>query len=222
MRKYRYYSEGITDQVFIADIIEIFYGFEFIKQFDNKSKKIHISFKSDLYDIEVIEIGGCSKLKEDVWKNKLLRNTETGGLNIVIFDADIKDFENSKSTGNNGISACRDKLNNLKKEVELDYYLWPNNQQDGTIENLLMRLIPTENLPIMECMKNYESCLGSIILPDITLRKASLKEYVNYYLYKVSSETHLHKRDYKNKQLWNLTIDDWLNNFRIFLDTYFK
>ena len=164
MRNYKIFCEGITDQVFIADCLEAFYNFtskrENIKVVSSKHDNLKIKFTND---IEVIEVGGCDKLSNPIYSSMLEDNTANGGINIVIFDADYE----AKRNGNKGFDLCIQKLEDIKRKKELifDYYLWPNHNNDGIIEELLRKLIPSNNESIYNCIESHHNCLASLQIP---------------------------------------------------------
>jgi len=217
MNRLRIFCEGISDQMFLADFIELTYGISFTR-YVSKEKKIKITCQNQNLDFEIIEIGGCSKLKTDIWKNELKKNNAQKIVNLIFFDADFKDQEK----GNNGYASCYRKLEALKKEVEFEYYIWPDNNSDGEIEDLLISLIPQQNLAIFDCMKNLQNCLASISIPDITIQKSSLKEFINHYYYLTTGNSKLKERDYKNGLFWSILNNDqeYLLKLKTTLDLY--
>lgn len=221
MIKYKIFCEGITDQVFIADCLEIFYTYtsirEKIKGTSKNSDKLKIIINDN---IEVIEVGGCEKLSVDIYSSMLEDNVANGGVNIIVFDADYA----GKINGNKGHELCVKKLEDIKRNKSLvfEYYLWPNDKGDGIIEDLLRKLIPTDNECIYGCIEAHHLCLESLPITD--LRVAELKEKVGYYLYTVNKASRPSCRDYKDSKFWNLdvgSVDD-LANFKSFLDAFFN
>ena len=88
------FCEGIGDQIFIADFIEYHFDIIFQRDYNKKNDKIKVHNA----EIEIISIDGCTKIREQIYKEQFIDNTEKGGVNIIIFDADYKDLGN----GNNG------------------------------------------------------------------------------------------------------------------------
>jgi len=205
------FCEGITDQVFIADYIEHYYNVTFYREIKHNDKN-----KLDIYitdKIQIIEIGGCSKLNNDLYVSALIDNYEEGGRNIVIFDADYT----GKPNGNKGYKACNQKLKNIiqNKGVKFDYFIWPDNQNDGEVEHLLRTLIPNDKECIYECINSHQTCLNS--LPFDNLKIAELKDKVSYYLHTCNLDSRPKKRDYKNVEYW--TLDESKNNkLKLFKD----
>ena len=203
------YCEGITDQLFIADVVEKF--FDIIIDRRRKKNKINKCISENV--IEIINISGISSLRTDFVIDSLIDNQKLGGVNIVIFDADWKEIGN----GNKGIKNCRQKLDNLKSEKNLDfeYYIWPNNQDDGQLENLLCELIPNSKKPIFNCIETNKNCLNS--LNNGSIKKIGLKEVINFYLNTCYQSTD--ERNYNDKNFWSLdeNVSSNFQNFTKFL-----
>jgi hypothetical protein len=151
-------------------------------------------------------------------------NTEVGGLNLVIYDADHpSDSPTEKQdTGNHGIIACRKKLEAIKNDfgVDFDYHIWPDNQSNGELEDLLIQLIPSPFDPLLECIKSYSDCLKQSGISNI--ETPSLKEKINTYCYATAHAKTARKRDYKDENFWNLNISENLGlaTFKNFLDKF--
>lgn len=215
MKKYKIFCEGITDQVFIADCIAHFYKFNYVVK-ETKKDKLNIIFSNG---IEIIDVGGCNKLSDELYISLLEDNFENGGANIIIFDADHELAGN----GNKGYNSCLQKLEDIRKvhSVQFSHYIWPNNRDDGMIENLLRQLIPSDKETIYNCIESHHSCLASLSIENI--RIAELKEKVGYYLYTVKQDSRPGKRNYKDSAYWDLnygSIPD-LSSFKTFLDPFF-
>lgn len=221
MVNYKIFCEGITDQVFIADCIEFFYNFNSTRLKSNissskKDEKLEIKFANN---IEIIDIGGCEKLSIPINISRLEDNTENDGVNIVVFDADYT----GRVNGNKGFKSCTQKLNNIKttKSIKFEHYIWPNDNEDGIVEDLLRKLIPNDKEVIYNCIESHQTCLSSLSLNNIKI--AELKEKVGYYLYTVNKDSRASLRDYKDQDYWNLdhiSISD-LKKFKLFLDRFF-
>jgi hypothetical protein len=215
--KLKIYCEGITDQVFISDFIQVNYGFEMQREITSK-KKLIIDAKTGTFDLEIIDVGGCTKLSDALYVNQLIDSTDEGYQNLVIFDADYKGIVN----GNKGYASCKQKLDNIitSKEISFDYFIWPNNNDDGEIETLLNDLIPDNKQNIFNCIDSHQSCLAS--LGHDNLKVADLKDKIGYYLYTCNQNSNVGKRDYKNSKYWELSApqNSSLNEFKKFLDNY--
>lgn len=217
MKQVLIFCEGVTDQVFIADCLESVFTATTERNENKKNKKkLDITFKHSNFKGKIIAVEGCSKLRQnEVLHAEMVDNKETGGFNIVIFDADYTGMEN----GNKGIAACRQKLHSImtSKNIEFDYYIWPNDERDGEIETLLRSLIPSNKEPIFKCIEDHQNCLRGL---DITnLKYADLKTEIGFYLHTSNEASEARKRNYKNQDFWNLNYEnnDDLKKFIVFL-----
>lgn len=209
------FCEGVTDQVFIADCIESLYDLKFERTVTTTSgvKRIEIKHKEIF---EIIEIGGCSNLSNPLYLSQLEDNTDLGGRNVVIFDADYT----GKRNGNKGFSSCNSMLQQLKKRkvVSFDHYIWPDNGGDGIIEDLLRKLIPSKREPVFACIESHQECLKKLSFDDIKL--SELKDKIGHYLYTCSLSSNGRERDYKNEDVWdirNASCPEFVK-FKSFLD----
>lgn len=225
MKIVKIFCEGVTDQVFIADCLEFFYQIKVDREINGE--KVKMSFKRNS---EIIELNGCGNLSKDIYIDQLKDNQEEDGINIIILDADFSSTAKGekKGTGNNGFKACKQKLEDIKKQhnVSFDYYLWHNNQDDGEVEDLICQLIPKDKQPVMDCIENHKSCLQQI--EHLELNIADLKNQISFYLGTLKQDSGPRKRDYKNNNHWKLDINENDTNimtdlmkFKIFLDKYF-
>ncbi|MCD8739709.1 hypothetical protein LT679_03755 [Mucilaginibacter roseus] len=221
MNKILIFCEGITDQIFIGHCLAEFWNLDLQKTF--KSKKI-TSVKLAPH-CEVIEIGGCGELKNEIVLDRMRDNMEEGGVNLVVFDADFS-IDNDgvkKGTGNHGFASASQKLLDIQQQhsVKFDYYLWHNNSSDGEVEDLLLQLIPVDKQCVMNCISDHHSCLIATNIPGI--KHADVKTRLGYYLFTLNHNSDLSLRDYSLKELWNLDhkqCED-LAKFREFLKPYF-
>ena len=93
----------------------------------------HIGITHDKY--ELMPTGGYKKLMDSTGTSnvELLRaNTDAGGKNLVVFDADTTD-------NNGGFQKRRKELLARRDEIGLDFdlFLWPDNNRDGDVEVLM-------------------------------------------------------------------------------------
>ena len=203
MKQILIFCEGVTDQVFIADCLEsVFKAVTERNENKKNKKKLEITFKHSNFKGKIIAVEGCSKLRTNAFLHAEMQdNKEEGGVNIVIFDADYTGKEN----GNKGVAACSQKLKSIirSKNVEFDYYIWPDNESDGEIETLLRTLIPSNKEPIFKCIEDHQACLKSLDI--INLKYADLKTKIGFYLYVSNEASEARKRNYTNPNFWNLT-----------------
>ena len=189
------FVEGIADFKFIQDYV------------------IHL-FGVKLGEDHIIQIGGCNR--ELLHKSALSfkENTNKGGKNLLIFDAD-DNFEAKL----NEIETARTEL-----DLEFDIFLFPNHQQAGDLEVLLYNIVSKKHEALTECWTQYENCLEkqthSYTLPA---RKTKVYAYLEALLGKSNSQKEKIKernRNYRNTEHWNLDTG-YLTPLKIFLNKYF-
>ena len=186
---YRIFVEGIADKRFIEQLLESV-------------------FSQNIPSDNIIKTDGYTNLtatnKEQTFINEMLRTTDDGGINLVIFDAD---------------SDCERRRTELldwkrRSKVDFELFLLPDNANSGELEDLLMQTINPVNQPVMECWNKYEDSLKNVSLPwrgemPLTLpaKKTRIYAYLEALLGASNSEKEKIKeknRDYKNKDHWDL------------------
>ncbi|OAV70736.1 hypothetical protein Barb6_01641 [Bacteroidales bacterium Barb6] len=142
---------------------------------------------------------------EDI-REKMKLNTDIGGANLVIFDAD-NDFITRKK-----------EIESWRKQYGLTFelFLFPNNQDSGALEDLLEKIIIDKNQPIFDCWHGYEKCLQSKEIegrayPLTTpTKKTKIYGYLEALLGTSKEDKKKIKeqeRDYTNNEHWNLDAD---------------
>lgn len=151
--------------------------------------------------------GGYQKLRQEDAINAMRQNTDLGGINLVIFDAD----DNYESR--------RKELLAIQNEfgVEFELFLLPNDKDTGALEDLLENIINPNNQPVMDCWVTYESELRKVRIstktpPTLTIpaKKTKIYAYLETLLGKSRSQKELikdHNRNYENTQHWNLNAE---------------
>lgn len=124
---------------------------------------------SSMFKIECVD--GKDNLSNAA--NMFKINTEEGGKNLLIFDADTEE-------NGGGYKERKTFLENKLKElnIEADIFLFPNNADDGDFECLLEKLALTEkHKRFFDCFSDYEHCLGTdYVAPN---RKGKLHTYIS-------------------------------------------
>lgn len=167
------------------------------------------------------ETGGYTKLCKEDAINAMRENTDLGGINLVIFDAD-DDCESRREE----LLSIRDKFG-----VEFYLFLFPNNKDAGELEDMLENIINSNNQPIMDCWQIYEGELEKVIIPTktpptltIPAKKTKIYAYLETLLGKSRNQKKLAKdanRNYENTQHWNLDAD-YLKPLKEFLERNIK
>ena len=162
------------------------------------------------------DTGGYTKLCKEDSINALRQNTDAGGKNLVIFDAD------------DDCEARRQELLDIQEEfgVEFELFLLPNDKDAGELEDMLEQIINPNNQPVMDCWATYEGELEKVRIPTktpptltIPAKKTKIYAYLETLLGKTRSQKKLIKdanRNYENTEHWNLDAE-YLDPLKKFL-----
>ena len=203
MKRFQIIVEGDADKKFFEDYYHHIFG--------EKAPKGSITHPGKDGDT-----GGYQKLKSEDAIGVMRQNTDMGGINLVIFDAD-EDTESRRA-----------ELLAIKEEfgVEFELFLLPNNKDVGALEDLLENIINPNNQPVMVCWQTYEEKLREVRIPSktpptltIPAKKTKIYAYLETLLGKSRSQKKLIKdanRNYKNTQHWNLDAE-YLETLKGFL-----
>lgn len=192
-----FWIEGKADQKFLADVMKVWFGLNFnLKTFRCRDEEKKI-------DIGIQILGGKNAFLTDNISSALRLNIANGIQNIVLIDADK-------------ISIQQEMLENIKQELQINfpYFLLPNNDIDGELEDLLEQIIHPQNQTILECWANYEACIGQHDNPTrpglkytIPAKKSKIYSYLEVLLGETDSQKELAKdpnRDFTNVDHWTL------------------
>lgn len=184
-KEFNIFVEGVADARFIKQYIGHLYG--------------------DVVDDErLVILKGWDNLKTEATAIRMHSMSANGGVNLVIVDTD-KD-----------IVARRKEILDWKQEhgVEFELFLLPNNQDAGTLEDLLENIINPNNRPIFDCWGHYEQELVQSDIPGRTppplttpAKKTKIYGYLEALLGETKSQKELIKevnRNYENPQHWNM------------------
>ena len=206
MRRFQIIVEGDADKKFFQD-----YYHHLFHEKAPENTIIHPGKDSDA--------GGFAKLKSEETLQSLRKNTNQGGINLVIFDAD------------DNPEARRKELLAVKEQygVEFELFLLPNDKDAGALEDMLEQIINPDNQPVMDCWATYEGELEKVRIPTktpptltIPAKKTKIYAYLETLLGKTRSQKKLIKdpnRDYENTQHWNLDVG-YLEPLKEFLERY--
>lgn len=195
-KRFRIFVEGDADKKFLSDYYH--------HLFQERVPQYSINHTGDLKGDKT---GGYKKLSDEINIREMRINTDQGGVNLVIFDAD-KDIE-----------ARRKELEAVKEQyhVEFEFFLLPNNKDAGELEDLLENIINPNNRPILDCWEDYEKELVQLDIPDRTpppLTTPAKKTKIYGYLEALLGESKSQKeqikevnRNYENTQHWDLDAE---------------
>lgn len=185
-----------------------------------------MGISSDAY--EIMPTGGYTNLMDaDNTSNISIMqaNTDAGGKNIVVFDAD-------SSKNNGGFAKRREELLQKRDELGLDFdlFLWPDNQHDGDVEVLMETTARKDLYPeFFDCFGKYEQCIlqrkNDKGVPLYTTPNLKGKLHTYFHAIPISNK----KKDkfghgewrWNDRAIWDLNTDS-LEPIKSFLSKYLK
>lgn len=191
-----FWVEGTADQKFLADVLKHWFNL-------SCSKKYIYRDEANQIVVKIQNLGGKNKFLADEISSLFAQNNLQGIKNVVILDADRFEVQ------------C-EHVENMKIElgIPFPYYLLPDHQNDGELENLLESIIHTQNKNIFECWDSYEACLKQHDNPTrpgnkytIPAKKSKIYSYLEVLLGETDAEKELAKdpkRDFTNANHWQL------------------
>lgn len=173
-------------------------------------------------DVDIVHVGGKDKLR--MFDNQMKDYTRQGDTNIVIFDADYI------STGG-GLKKRIADFECLKQEmgVDFDYFLFPNNWDEGTFETLLLQIINKDHAGIIDCFSRYENCveaqnkLKGGDCYEMPNTKAKIYSYITSFKMSNADKSSVKIGNWKfySSVFWNLD-DSYLEPLKNFLIKHLK
>ncbi len=142
------YTEGKSDKNFLSWCLDVW--------------KDEAHFDQAHFDI--IHVEGKDKLFSDEFRKRIeniLKNEHQAYRQVcIIFDADIKENQESDAGFDNKLKYIREKF----KEKGIDFpkeqiFLFPNNQDDGDLETLLLKIAKHDEF--LKCFEGYLECIKS-------------------------------------------------------------
>lgn len=192
-----FWVEGKADQKFLADVMKVWFDLNFdLKSFECRDEVRKI-------DVRIQDLGGKNTFRTNKISSLFRLNITEGVQNIVIIDADK-------------ISIQQKMLEDIKGELQINfpYFLLPDNNNNGELEDLLEQIIHPQNQLILDCWTNYEACIEQHDNPTrpgfkytIPAKKSKIYSYLEVLLGETDSEKELAKdpkRDFKNTDHWTL------------------
>lgn len=179
----------------------------------------HFPEKQYHRDFEILGIGGKDSLAQSASYIALAK--AKGDVNLIIFDADT--LENG-----GGFSKRKDKIIKDQQDngLNVPFFLWPNNHDDGDFESLLMGMINQEHKGLLECYEGYEMCVSGKDPEEKSYNRPNRKGAIHSYIStmkKTRAEKELFSKGYwlfDDPRFWNLDADAG-KPLKEFLSTFF-
>ena len=157
-------------------------------------------------NFEIGSLNGWTNLKNA--NNAFQENSDSGGKNIVILDADTL-------ANGGGFNIRKEEIKQIKEENNLlfDLFLFPNNNGNGDFETLLEKVINQKHIGLLECFSNYEECISKYNLPNnpilykLPIKKSKIYSYVDAFTKSKAENRKFKEGDYffLNPEIWDLS-----------------
>ncbi len=192
MQNFRIFTESKSDVKFLRDYVEATFGFQITDEYFDT-----------LGSWSGYKIGG-------VLKKSFIENKENDKISILILDAD---------------SNIDERRNEVLKDftqfnTAIELFLFPNNIDDGELENLLAKIAKDRKL--IECFEGYEKCIEGYERP---VNKSKIFAYLDALLPHNNKDNNKKdliqeaNRDYRNIKHWDLN-HKYLNPLKEFLSKF--
>jgi hypothetical protein len=184
------FVEGKGDKAFLKAYIELL------------QREGHLNTTASF---EFIDLKGWTNIAKV--NNTFIENSDFGGINLVILDAD-----NPSNQG--GYTKRRIDIEAIKAENDLifDLFLFPNNETDGDFETLLEFIINQKHNGLLKCFTAYEDCIAkhnpadSKAIYNLPIKKSKIYSYVDAFPKSRSEKEKFKQGDYffANPELWDI------------------
>ena len=205
----RIFCEGISDQRFLRDFIKVHYDFD-ISDVDLKKNKY------------IENMGSWNKL---ILQKEKITESLSEYTSLIFLDAD-----DEKVIDKPGFIATNNYVNELMKSwnwTKYDTFVLPNNQDSGTVEDLLENIINNKHLEIFKCWNEFEKCLSKDLSFTIPAKKSKIYSYLECLHGVTNKEKDKCKdsfRDFQDENLWEINNleNPYITKLKEFLDQYLK
>jgi hypothetical protein len=206
----RIFCEGISDQRFLRDFLQVHYN---INVSDENLKKNRF----------IENMGSWNKL--NIQKDKIVESF-SDYTSLIFLDAD-----DEKVIDKPGFEATIEYVNELMKSwnwTKYDIFVLPNNQDSGTVEDLLQNVINKKHSQIFECWNEFEKCLSKKDeLFTIPAKKSKIYSYLECLHGITNKEKDKCKdsfRDFQDENLWEIRNleNPYILKLKEFLDKHLK
>lgn len=221
MRVIHIYVEGKTDLTFISQFLKKHYQLHF--ECDFKVPKANCVTENVQVQILTIETkygsGGINSKNILALIDEIkIGNEPIGVESIVLLDADTPAHNNPKGGFADRAVYCE----NMVSGTGIRYFLIPNHQDDGSLEDVLHNVVSDKGKVFYQCLSSYIGCLASIQenkpvgLQQIEDFKKTKFDWYTYIMLGNGTS----KKDFLDTQIWDLDTPE-LEKLRTFFNTYF-
>jgi hypothetical protein len=203
----RLFCEGISDQRFLRDFLKIHYDINISDEDLKKNKYIE-------------NMGSWNKLTSLELK---IKERYSDLISLIFLDAD-----DEKVIDKPGFEATVKFVTELMTEwnwTKYDIFVLPNNQDSGTVEDLLENVINKKHSHIFECWNEFENCLSKDELLTIPAKKSKIYSYLECLHGVTNKEKDKCKdpnRDFQDESLWEIRNleNPYIKKLKEFLDKH--
>ncbi|ELR70295.1 hypothetical protein C900_03980 [Fulvivirga imtechensis AK7] len=171
---------------------------------------VQYHFGATIEDEDFIVVEGNIE-KIHLVEQSIKSSSQAGKTNLLFFDADTDCYGT--------IDRIEEKRNEMS--FEFDVFLFPNNHDSGNLETLLRGCINKDNDQLFECIDSYASCIDRLQLDNLQRFDEKAKFFVYVESFSVGGSGKGDKREYFEKQLWNLNSEG-LKPLKEFLDIHLQ
>ncbi|WP_444626820.1 DUF3226 domain-containing protein [Flavobacterium columnare] len=186
---FRIFCEGISDQRYLRDFLNVHYNIEVTDK----------DLKGNRY-IQVLQSWNTLP----TFKEKITE-TFSDYTSLIFLDADDEKVIDKAGFAET-LKFVEDLMNEWKWD-KFDVFVLPNNQDIGTIEDLLENVINKKNEHIFDCWNEFENCLGKNNSLTIPAKKSKIYNYLECLHGLTNQEKDKCKdpnRDFKDENLWEI------------------
>jgi hypothetical protein len=199
------FVEGDADVKFLSDYIGHIVPnvtVKIIKDKDNRIKEASVNRDENVI-ATIHSLSGWTDLAN--MGTPISQYKDSGDCVFVVFDADTSENEG-------GFTKRKEQIENYALPLD-GIFLFPNNKDDGALEDLLENIINPSNQPIFDCWSKYETCLHECASQKIgkelstPAKKSKIYSYLEVLLGKTEKERKKigdANRDFTNAEHWNL------------------
>lgn len=148
---------------------------------------------------DFVKLGGRDIANFEAVEDEFSRGFSRQEKMIVVVDADNDWVSREKN-----LLSFLSKYNLTREEI----FIFPDNSSDGTLEDLLLTMIPRANKPILDCLDVASGCVGTTGARGMD-KKDIVYQYVSSLLTNKemalrSKHANEGKRSYSDPKVWNL------------------
>ena len=205
----RIFCEGISDQRFLRDFLEVHYKISISDESLKENKLIH-------------NLGSWNKLKD---RKGRITDENSDYYSLIFLDAD-----DEKVTDKPGFDATVTFVTELMETWNWSKYgvfVLPNHKDKGTVEDLLENVINKQHAQIFDCWSEFENCLSKNKSLTIPAKKSKIYSFLECLHGVTNQEKDKCKdpnRDFQDENLWEIRNlnNPYIKKLKDFFDLYIK